>query len=237
MRASDQRAHNRGRLSRKDLRAPDEFITVTGRVINLVGEHLRTIAFVIGVIIACIIVAWGLLTYLHGVEQAAFRSIWQVEAQLRNAADGAVVPTASVERLQEITHQFGAGGARGYAWLYLGHVHYRQGDYRAAVTAYEQSAALSQAPALLWSIASMGSAYALEASQEFKAAQEAYQRVVDAKPMGFLLEAYLGKARTAEQSQDRETALAAYTAAIEQFPGRAEGLNLADKVEALKGAP
>jgi TolA-binding protein len=83
----------------------------------------------------------------------------------------------------------------------------------------------------------MGSAYALEASQEFKAAQEAYQRVIDAKPMGFLPEAYLGKARMAEQSQDRETALATYTAVIEQFPGRAEGLNLADKVEALKEAP
>jgi len=237
MRASDQRSRDRGKLSRKDLKAPDEFITVTGRTINFVGEHLRTIAFIIGVIIACITVAWGLLTYLHRVEQAAFSSIWQVEAQFRNAADGAVVPTASIERLQEITHQFGAGEARGYACLYLGHIQYRQGDYRAAVAAYEQSAAQAQAPGLLWSIASMGSAYALEASQEFKAAQEAYDRVIDAKPLGFLLEAYLGKARTSEQNQDRETALAAYTAVIEQFPARAEGLNLADKVEALKGMP
>ena len=50
-------------------------------------------------------------------------------------------------------------------------------------------------------------------------------------------EAYLGKARTSEQNHDRETALAAYTAVIEQYPARAEGLNLADKVEALKPLP
>lgn len=236
MRTPDQRPRNRGKLSRKDLKAPDEFITATGRVLSYAGEHLRTISFITGGVIACVITSWGVLTYAHRIERDAFASIWQVETQLRSTTDANVIPTASVERLQQIAQQFGVGEARGYAWLYLGHVHYRQGDYKAAAAAYQQSAAQAQPTSLLWTIASMGSAYALEAGQEFKLAQEAYQRVINVKPMGFLLEAYLGKGRAAEQGQDIDTALAAYTTAIEQFPARAEGLGLTDKVEALKGS-
>jgi tetratricopeptide (TPR) repeat protein len=235
MRTSDQRPRNRARLTRKDLKAPDEFITATGRLLSFAGQHLWTITLVLGGGIACVVVVWGLLAYFRGIERDAFASLWQVEGQLRGAPDANTVPAASVERLQQITHQLGAGQARGYAWLYLGHVHYRKGDYGAAATAYQQAVAQSQPPHLLWALAALGTAYALEASGEFKQAQEAYQRVIDAKPMGFLMEAYLGKGRAAEQGHDVDAALAAYGAVVEQFPARAEALGIADKLEALNG--
>lgn len=58
--------------------------------------------------------------------------------------------------------------------------------------------------------------------------------MIDARPIGLVLEGYLGKGRAAEQSHDVETTIAAYSAVIEQFPARAGALGLADKVEALK---
>ena len=234
MRASDQRSRNRARLTRKDLKAPDEFITFTGRSLSFAAQHLRTIALILGGVVACAVVVWGLLAYVRGIEQEAFASLWHVERQLRGASDADAIAPASIERLQQIAHQFGAGDARGYAWLYLGHVRYRQADYAAAVTAYQQAVAQVQPTSLLWSLASLGVAYALEASGDFRQAQDAYQRVIDAGPAGLVMEAYLGKGRAAEQSQDLETAVAAYSAVIEQFPARAGALSLADKVEALK---
>jgi tetratricopeptide (TPR) repeat protein len=233
MRASDQRSRHRTRLTRKDLKAPDEFITLTGRSLSFASQHLRTIALILGGVVACIIVVWGLLAYVRGIERDAFASLWQVERQLRSASDADAVPPASVERLQQIAHQFGAGEARVYAWLYLGHVRYRQGDYAAAVSAYQQAMAQVRPTNLLWSLASLGTAYTLEASGDFRQAQDAYQRVIDAKPAGFVMEAYLGKGRVAEQSHDVATAIAAYSAVIEQFPARAGALRLADKVAGL----
>jgi hypothetical protein len=208
MRASDQRSHNRAKLTRKDLKAPDEFITATGRILILAGQHLRTISFILGGILACVVVVWGLVAYFRATERDAFATLWQIEGQLRGVTDAHAVPAAPVEHLQQIAHQFGAGEARGYAWLYLGHVDYRKGEYGAAATAYLRAAAEAQA---------------------------AYQRVIDAKPMGFLMEAYLGKARAAEQDHDVDTALTTYAAVIDQFPSGAETLNLIDKVETLKG--
>jgi tetratricopeptide (TPR) repeat protein len=234
MRASDHRTRNRVKFTRKDLKAPDEFITLTGRCLSFAGQHLRTIALLLGGIVACLIIVWGLLSYRRGIEQEAFASLWQIESRLRSTSDADALPPASVARLQQITHQFGAGEARGYAWLYLGHVHYRQGGYAAATTAYQQAVTQSQPTGLLWSLATLGAAYALETSGDFKQAQDAYQRVIDAKPAGFVLEAYLGKGRAAEQSQDFGSAIAAYTAVIEQFPARAEALSLADKLDGLK---
>jgi tetratricopeptide (TPR) repeat protein len=234
MRASDQRSHNRAKLTRKDLKAPDEFITLTGRFLSFATQHLQTIGLILGGVIACVIGVWGLLVYVRGIEQDAFASLWHIEGQLRSAADTDAVPPASIERLQQIAHQFGAGEARGYAWLYLGHARYRQGDYAAAVIAYQQAMAQVQPTDLLWSLASLGTAYALEASGDFRQAQDAYQRVIDTKPAGLIMEAYLGKGRAAEQSHDVETTIVAYSAVIEQFPARAGALDLADKVEALK---
>jgi tetratricopeptide (TPR) repeat protein len=236
MRASDQRARQRSKLTRRDLKAPDEFINATGRLINFVGQHLRTISFILGGVIACLVIVWALLTYFRAIEREAFASLWHIEAQLRQATDANAISATSVERLQQVAHQFGAGEARGYAWLYLGHVHYRQGDYNAAVSAYSQAATQAQPGNLLWTLASLGTAYAVEASGEFRQAEEAYQRVIDANPMGFLIEAYLGKGRAAEQGHDTDTALAAYAAVIEQFPSQAEAMGITDKVEALKAS-
>jgi tetratricopeptide (TPR) repeat protein len=235
MRASDQRSRNRAKLTRKDLKAPDEFITATGRILSMAGQHLRTISLILGGILACVVVVWGLVAYFRAIERDAFANLWQIEGQLRGVTDAHAVPAASVEHLQQIAHQVGAGEARGYAWLYLGHVDYRKGEYGAAATAYLRAAAEAQPTSLLWTLASLGTAYALEASEEFKQAQAAYQRVIDAKPMGFLMEAYLGKARAAEQDHDVDTALTAYAAVIDQFPSGAETLGLIDKVETLKG--
>jgi tetratricopeptide (TPR) repeat protein len=235
MRASDQRSRNRAKLTRKDLKAPDEFITATGRILSIAAQHFRTISFILGGIIVCVVIVWGVIAYFHAVERDALASLSPIEAQLRNATEAQAIPATSVERLQQIAHQFGAGRARGYAWLYLGHVHYHQGDYGAAATAYAQAAAEARPVSLLWTLASLGTAYALEANGEFKQAQAAYQRVIDAKPMGFAVEAYLGKGRAAEQDHDVDSALSAYAVVVEQFPLRAEALGLADKVEVLKG--
>jgi tetratricopeptide (TPR) repeat protein len=234
MRASDQRSRNRTKLTRKDLKAPDEFITLTGRFLSFATRHLRVIGLMLGGVVACVIVIWGLLAYVRGIESEAFANLWHIEGQLRSAGDTEVVPPASIERLQQIGQQFGAGEARGYAWLYLGHARYRQGDYAAAVTAYQQAAAQAQPTDLLGSLASLGVAYALEASGDFRQAQGAYQRVIDTKAAGLVMEAYLGKGRVAEQNQDVETTIVAYSAVIEQFPARAGALGLADRVEALK---
>ena len=234
MRASDQRSRHYSKLTRKDLKAPDEFIHATGRLLSFAGHHLRTLTLILGGVIACIVIVWGLFAYFRGIEREAFASLWRVEAQLRQAPDAGAVPATAVEQLQQIAHRFGAGEARGYAWLYLGHVHYRQGDYNTAASAYSQATAQAQPGNLLWTLASLGTAYTAEARGEFRQAQEAYQRIIDAKPMGFLMEAYLGKGRVAEQGHDIDTALAAYATVVEQFPSRAEALGIADKVEALK---
>jgi tetratricopeptide (TPR) repeat protein len=234
MRASEQRSRTRTKLTRKDLKAPDEFITLTGRFLSFATQHLRVIGLTLGAVAACAIVIWGLLAYVHGLEQEAFASLWQIEAQLRSTADTDVLPPASVERLHHITQQFGAGEARGYAWLYLGHTYYRQGDFAAAVSAYQQAVAHTRPTDLLWSLASLGTAYGLEASGDFRQAQDAYQRVIDTKSAGLDIEAYLGKGRVAEQNQDLDTTITAYSAVIEQFPARAGALGLAEKVESLK---
>jgi tetratricopeptide (TPR) repeat protein len=216
------------------LKAPDEFITLTGRFLSFATQHLRVIGLTLGAVAACAIVIWGLLAYIHGLEQEAFASLWQIEAQLRSTADTDVLPPASVERLQHIAQQFGAGEARGHAWLSLGHAHYRQGDFAAAVSAYQQAVAHTRPTDLLWSLASLGIAYGLEASGDFRQAQDAYQRVIDTKSAGLAIEAYLGKGRVAEQNQDLDTTITAYSAVIEQFPARAGALGLAEKVESLK---
>ena len=234
MAASEQRSRNRTKLTRKDLKAPDEFLTFTGRFLDLASQHLRTIALALGIIVAVVIVVWGGLAYVHGIEQDSFASLAQIETQFRTAGDNNSVSPELVDQLQAITQRFGAGEARDYAWLYLGHVHYRLRDYAAAGNAYQQALAQTDPNTLLWPLAALGVGYALEAAGNLEQAQAAYQRVIDAKSAGFILEAYLGKGRVAEGNNNRDQAIAAYTAVIEHFPAHAESLGIAEKIEALQ---
>lgn len=234
MAASEQRSRSRSRLSRKELKAPDEFLTLTGRALSFAGQHLRAIALIVALVVAGIVLVWGTLAYLRGLEQGALATLSQIEARLRSTGDGQEVPATAVEQLQQLTQQWGVGEARGYAWLYLGHIHYRQGDYTAAVTAYQQAQAAARPARLLWPLATLGLGYALEASGEWHRAQEAYQHLIDTQQAGFLVEAYLGKGRTAERSNDLDAAIAAYSTVVERYPAYAQTFGVADKVEALQ---
>ncbi|MBI3328224.1 MAG: tetratricopeptide repeat protein, partial [Nitrospinae bacterium] len=198
------------------------------------SDHLRLISSVLGSIVAGILIVWGLLYYFDRVAQEAFAILFQAESGVRNVESGNDLPPALVDRLQQVGQTLGAGRARGYAQLYLGHIYYRKGDYAAALASYRQALAQVGQPSVLWSLAALGVAYALEASGDLKGAQDAYQRVIDANPAGFVTEAYVGKGRAAEGGNDLETAIAVYSAVIEKFPLQAETLGIADKVAALK---
>jgi tetratricopeptide (TPR) repeat protein len=234
MAAAEQRSRNRARLTRKDLKAPDEFLTLSGQLLAFASQHLRTIALALGIIVAIAIMVWGALAYVRSLQQDAFASLAQIETQFRAAGEAGPIAPGLLEQLQAITQRVGVGEARDYAWLYLGHARYRLHEYTAAITAYQQAFAQANPRKLLWPLAALGVGYASEAAGNLEEAQLAYQRVIDAKSAGFVLEAYLGKGRTAEGLNQVNEAIAAYTAIIEHFPARAEGLGVAEKVEALK---
>jgi tetratricopeptide (TPR) repeat protein len=234
MGASEHRSRSRSKLTRKELKAPDEFLTLTGRALDFARQHVRGIAIVLGLVLAGFVVVGGTLAYLHGLEQGAFVTLSHVDAQLRSVGDAQEVPPALIDQLQRMTQRWGIGEAQGYAWLYLGHARYRQGDYPAAVAAYRRAQATVKPSRLLWPLAAMGAGYALEASGEWQGAQAAYQHVIDAQPPGFVVEAYLGKGRVAERNHDVDGAIAAYSTVIERYPAYAQTLGIADKIEALK---
>jgi tetratricopeptide (TPR) repeat protein len=234
MAASERRSHSRSRLTRKEIKAPDEFLTLTGRGLNFAGQHLRTMAFVLGLVISGVVVVWGTLVYGHNLEQRALARLSHIETQLRATEDDQAVPASLVDQLQQMTRQWGVGEAQGYAWLYLGHIHYRQGDYSAAVTAYRQAQTAAKPTRLLWPLAALGLGYALEASGEWQGAQQAYHQVIDTQQAGFLAPAYLGKGRVAEHNNDLDGAIAAYSTVVERYPAYAQTFGIADKIEALK---
>jgi tetratricopeptide (TPR) repeat protein len=234
MAASERRPHSRSRLTRKEIKAPDEFLSLTGRALSFAGQHLRAISFALGLVIASIVVVWGTLAYLQGREQRAFVTLSDIEAQLRASDDGQMVPAGLVDQLEQLTRQWGLGEARGYAWLYLGQSHYRQGDYAAAVTAYQEAQAAARPTRLLWSLATLGLGYALETSEDWQGAQQAYQHIIDTQQPGFLAEAYLGKGRVAEHNRDVDEAIAAYSTVVERYPAYAQTFGVADRIEALK---
>jgi tetratricopeptide (TPR) repeat protein len=185
-------------------------------------------------VIVSIAVIWGARSYLRGLEQAAFVRLAYIEAQLRGTGNAQEVPATLIDELQDLTRQWSIGEAQGYAWLSLGHLHYRLGDYIMAATTYRQAQAATQPTRLLWSLATLGAAYALEGSGEWQRAQEAYQRLIDTQQAGFLLEAYYGKGRALERGNDLDGAIAAYAVVVERYPASAQTLGIADKIETLQ---
>ena len=231
---SERRSRNRVKLTRKDLKTPDEFLTLTGHLLSVASDHVRVISVAASAIVGSILIVWGLMYYFDRAQEEAFAALFPIEAHLRAVETSDATPLIFVDQLRQIAQRFGAGEARGYAHLYLGHVYYRKGDDPAALAAYQQALVQAKHERILWPLATLGVGYTLEAAGDLKGAQEAYQRVIDANSAGFVLEAYMGKGRAAEGRNDLESAIAIYSEVAAKFPLQAEARGIAEKVAALK---
>jgi len=203
------------RLSRKEIRQPDQFISLSVQIIDWIKAHIGYLVYcALGVLGGVVLVAGWFTWQKHREQQAAillYEAIKLTHATARTANRYEVI-----EHLQKLTSDYGGTSAAALAYWHLGHLYFEARDYTAALTAYRQ-AQQRFAPAaqpMMSALATLDVGYAQEASGSCNQAVASFEAVLQLPAHWLRGEAYLGLGRCHESAGVPHQAIAVYERAL-----------------------
>lgn len=190
------------KYTRKDLKAPDEFVSALTRLTDWAKENRGV---VIGAALAAIVVSgavFGTITYLRWKERAAGRALWpqiaRVEALLQapKTTDKAELAPLEASLARAVEQHHGTRAAV-FGEYYLGDITYRLGKYAASATWFRKALRdRYKEGTILDYLLQVGLAQALESQGDEEKAEQAYKDAAAAATGELRIEAQMGRART-----------------------------------------
>lgn len=203
-------ARGTGRIDRRKLKQPDEFITWSAKVFQHVRANRMRVSFIAGGVLLVIIIVFAYRMYRV---QRETRASSMVSMAIAGFADD---PTNSAPFERIIKDRSGTRGAR-LAGLYLAHSLYRKGEIERAAKAYRTITEDSAATELIRTEAILGRGYSLVALKRCEEA-EAALKAVTVKSSLIQQRAYLAIGRCYELKGDSREAIKRFQEFAGRFP-------------------
>jgi tetratricopeptide (TPR) repeat protein len=249
------------KLSRKEIKQPDEFITVTHQVIDFIMQYKVALAVTAGLIVVLIVIVTTVASYTKNTEKQAQNAIYaamkdyyaevkdpKAEADKEASADKAVKANsdavtyatasekwqAAAKKLEDFHSRFPSSNTGKLSMLYIGNSYYELADYAKAIEWYEKfiQAVPSTHEFVLLAYNSLG--YSYEQKGEYQKAIDAYKKIVDQSKMLMDEQAYLNMGRCYEQLKAYDKAIEMYENIKNKFPQSVKITELRDKIDLLK---
>ena len=202
------------RLSRKEIRQPDQFVSLSVQIAAWIKEHTRSLIYgVVALVVGITLITGWWAWQKHRAQQA--------DIALYEAAKFLHMPSANrakaVELLQKLVYDYEETAATAMAYWHLGHLYFEGEDYPAALTAYRQTQQRlsSDAQPLMVALVTLDMAYAQEASGTCDPdAITSFEAVLQLSAPWLRREAYLGIGRCYEHTAAPHKAVALYERAL-----------------------
>ena len=212
------------KITKKQLKEPDEFITLTERGFLFVSQHAKPVAIGVGVVIVVILAFFALRWWDKNNEVRAaqkFNSMIEVYQKAMNPTqEGSSAESKSaLEKIDELIRQFPRTSWGKAAYLYRGNIHLRLGDYQEAIKDYDSLLDKSGIQKVYYSFATEGLGYAYEGKKEYEKALESFKKTLEKGEAFQTAETTLNIARLYERLGKTSEALENYQAYLKTAPG------------------
>jgi predicted negative regulator of RcsB-dependent stress response len=202
------------RLSRKEIRQPDPFVSLSVHIIAWMKEHPGSLIYgIVGVVVAAALITGWWAWQKHRERQAEialYEATKLVHAHPANRSN-------AMEHLQKLISDYGNTAATALAHWHLGHLYFEREDYTAALTAYrqvQQQFSKTSQP-LMVALVTLDVAYAQEARGACDPdAITSFEAVLQLPAHWLRGEAYLGIGRCHEKTGASQKAVAVYERAL-----------------------
>ena len=211
------------RLSRRDLKGPDEFISTFGRTVAWCKENRPKVAAGAVGVVAILALTLGTRAYLQWEENKSARDLWPTldRAQELLQAPFAADPSklAALEQfLQGHVSRHPDTRATVYSLYYLGSIAFYRGNYDLAITQYRAGIATGKAVGIMRYLLRQGIASSLEAKGDFAAAAAAYRDAGVVAEADMKTQSRMGEARVLGLSGKKTEAAALYRLILKETP-------------------
>lgn len=201
------------RLSRKELKQPDQFVSLSVQIATWIKAHMVFLIYGIGVIVVAATLMTGWWAWQKHREQQADIALYEATKFMRTPANR----SKAVEQLQKLVSDYGGTAAAALAYWHLGHLYFEEEHYPAALTAYKQAQQrLSKADQpLMIALVTLDVAYAQRASGACDPdAITSFEAVLQSPAHWLRGEAYLGIGGCHENAGASRKAVAIYEHAL-----------------------
>ena len=201
------------RLSRKELRQPDQFVSLSVQIATWIKAHTVFLMYGIGVVAVAAALVAGWWAWQKHREQQAGIALYEATRFMRTPANR----SKAVEQLQKLVSDYGGTAAAALAYWHLGHLYFEGENYPGALTAYRQAQQrLSKAEQpLMVALVTLDVAYAQEASGACDPdAITSFEAILQLPAHWLRGEAYLGIGRCHEKTGASRKAVAIYERAL-----------------------
>ena len=201
------------RLSRKELRQPDQFVSLSVQIVAWIKAHTVLLMYGIGVVVVAATLVTGWWAWQKHREQQAGIALYEATKFMRTPSNR----SKAVEQLQKLVSDYKGTAATALAYWHLGHLYFEGENYPAALTAYRQAQQrLSKADqSLMVALVTLDVAYAQEASGTCDPdAITSFEAVLQLPAHWLRGEAYLGVGRCHEKTGASHKAVAIYERAL-----------------------
>ncbi len=201
------------RLSRKELRQPDQFVSLSVQIAAWIKAHTALLMYGIGVVAVAATLMTGWWAWQKHREQQAGIALYEATKFMRTPSNR----SKAVEQLQKLVSDYKGTAATALAYWYLGHLYFEGENYPAALTTYKQARQrLSKADQpLMVALVTLDVAYAQEASGACDPdAITSFEAVLQLPAHWLRGEAYLGVGRCHEKTGASHKAVAIYERAL-----------------------
>lgn len=212
------------KLTRKELlKEPDEFLTVTARVILFCRENQRKTALSVAVVVLGALVAAGIFALRHQSLSKSHELFLHASKAYENAMQAPTPPTPEeldklFVRFDTIAKDYPSYPAGEMALLYSGHVLYDKKDFKGALERYEKLRSSSLAKEGLEQLVLYNVAETMVALKDYDPAISLFKRLSQDTNSPYRREAYASIARIYEQTNKTKEAVQAYRQYLKIFP-------------------
>lgn len=211
----------RRRITKKEIKKPDEFVSFWVRAYEYAQEHRREVVVVSAAIVAVAALAWSLDAYHEKKARDSSRLLSKAQMALLAGREGASGEKNSSEAesiLTDVTTRYKSTRAALVARVLLGNVYYRRGDFEKSIETYRSLATLKPKDPMLRAMAYEGLAYSYEQRGDWAEALAAYQELAGSQLEHFSQEGMWGMARCYERQGKPEKAMDIYRQFLAHYP-------------------
>jgi tetratricopeptide (TPR) repeat protein len=197
------------KVTRHDLKKPDEFISFGTRAIEYVQQNAKVVAAAAAVVLLVSVAAIALVQMTTGkADEAAFR-YGQVSDELRQASalhgeERTEKLSEALKKLEEIYETYPGTRSADYALLQIGQANFELRKYEQAANAFETASKRFDEQPNFKAMALQGAGKSHEAMRNYNKALDFYQRTnaVEGNPYQEVLKADIGRIKVYQEQAD-----------------------------------
>lgn len=229
------------KLTRKELlKEPDEFLTITGRVIRYTRERPRRVAAGCALVVIVVLAAAGFYYHQKNREVRSHELFDQMSREYEVAAQSPTQPTPQkldelLAEFDSLTREYSSLPAGEMALLYSGHVLYMKQDYKGALERYARMQSTNLVKSGLGSLVLYHIAMTQLALKEYDKAVMLFDQLSKDSNSPYRREAYGAVARAYELMGKNKEAVQAYRQYLKMFPEAPDAAFVKARIAEMSG--